>query len=307
MGKKKEKSKKLMGEAEFDLYYENEYGNRWNELKKSLFQDNVYVRFCQSGQSEYFLDPASVCAALSLPLGGKKKIVDLCAAPGGKTLILSSTMDEDAFLFSNERSAERKARLVKVVDSSLPSEISCRIKTSCSDGARWCKNEIEAYGAVFLDAPCSSERHVLSDSKYLDVWTPSRVKTLSMEQWALLSSAWRLLEKDGFLVYGTCALASAENDGVLERLIKKFDDVEFLEKDKIKEVFTENLSKVKSSLSMENKTSDETCERLMNLFFSAEKTIYGYHILPDSSFGAGPIYWSVLHKASKKDSENSNS
>ena len=63
-----------------------------------------------------------------------------------------------------------------------------------------------------LDVPCSSERHVFADEKYLDMWSPSRIKSLAIEQWALLSSAYRLLRNDGFLLYSTCALNPKEND-----------------------------------------------------------------------------------------------
>ena len=229
--------------------------------------------------------------ALSLPVSGSGKNLDLCAAPGGKTLVISSVMDEDAVLFSNERSGERKARLSKVVSSCLPEEISSRVRVSCSDGSTWCRRETEAYSAVLLDAPCSSERHVLSDPKYLDVWTPSRIKTVSMEQWALLSCAWRLLEKGGYMVYSTCAITPSENQDNISKLLKKFDDVEKMDQDFVRNTILENGAKIQGLCKMPGgMTLDGILERI-------EPLEHGFHILPDNAYGTGPLFFCVLHKS----------
>ena len=219
-------------------------------------------------------------AALCLPLEGAVNILDLCAAPGGKTLVLASRMAPDAKLSSNERSPERKHRLATVVQTCLPPEISERVITSCSDGATWCTRQSECFDRILLDAPCSSERHVIADPKYLNTWSPSRIKTVTTEQWALLSSAYRLLRPQGILLYSTCALCPEENDGMIERLYKKFN--------KDGTAFT--LLEPAPDLSQ------------ISAFAPAltlpgfEKTKYGYMIMPDRQKGAGPIYFSIIRK-----------
>ena len=290
MGKKDKE--KLYGETGFEGFYSQVYGERWPLLKESLYKPTVYFKLSFGQSEDYFLDPGSICAALSLKVKGSKRLLDLCAAPGGKTLCVSSVMDEDAVLYSNERSGERKARLVKVVSSVLPDSIKERVVTSCSDGATWCRRESEAYDSILLDAPCSSERHVLLDPKYLKDWSPSRIKTLSMEQWALLSSAWRLLKKDGCMVYATCALSPQENDAVIEKLLKKFDDVEVQDFAFVSSVFAENLKDTKASF------TSESGIRLEEVFSKAEHTQFGFHILPDAALGAGPLFFCLLHKKS---------
>lgn len=282
MGKKEKKSgEKLRGSEGFEKYYSELFTSRWENLKKSLLDDSVYAELNCGGREKYFLDPASVFAAINLPLSQAQDILDLCAAPGGKTLVLASRMNEDACLVSNERSAQRKQRLVQVCDSSLPASVRERIKISCSDGAKWCKNQTECYDSILLDAPCSSERHVLSDEKYLAEWSPNRIKSLSMEQWALLSSAWRLLRKGGYLLYSTCALCPAENDDVVSRLFKKFDDVELC--------FSDSMPKI-------DLQENPFCR--MNIVPEPERTPYGFHILPDQKAKCGPIWFSLLHKKS---------
>ena len=104
-----------------------------------------------------------------------------------------------------------------------------------------------------------------------------------MEQWALLSSAFRLLRKGGWLLYSTCALCPQENDGMIERLIKKFGMESFV---------------IEKSLSSApfDKLRDHGEVRDHNNHILLEPTLYGYQILPDKSNGAGPIYFSLIKK-----------
>ncbi len=270
---------KLFGEIGFNQFYSELFGSRWKTLKESFFQENQSVEYKVQNCESYFLDSASVFAALCLPLKNAQNILDLCAAPGGKTLVLASRMPEDATLFSNERSASRVNRLKKVVQTCLPESINQRVKVSCSDGATWCKRQSECFDRILLDAPCSSERHVIQDKKYLDSWSPSRIKTVSMEQWALLSSAYRLLEVGGILLYSTCALCPQENDEIIAKLQKKFN------KDGTS---LQLLQPEPNGTEIENFTSI----KIPNY----EKTEFGFHILPDKQNGAGPIYFSIIKK-----------
>lgn len=278
----KQKNKVLRGKEGFDQYYKNIFGDRWEKLVETFDKENDSVEYkVSNSQKSYFLDSASVFAALCLPVKGAENILDLCAAPGGKSIVIASRMDENARLSANERSSDRKHRLDCSISECLPESISSRVLTSCSDGATWCTRQKECFDRILLDAPCSSERHVYLDSKYLNDWSPSRIKTVSMEQWALLSSAYRLLQPGGYLLYSTCALAIEENDKMIERLIKKFrkfgDEFSIIEPD-VETGFKEISKFVKINLP------------------GFEKTEYGFQILPDVQNGAGPIYFSLIHK-----------
>ena len=281
MGKKSaEKPKKLSGEEGFNQYYESIYGTRWEGLKETFAKENQPVEYKIPGaEKSYFLDSASVLAALCLPLKGAERILDLCAAPGGKTLVLASRMDQDALLSSIERSPERKHRLAVVVETCLPPQISARVKTSCSDGSTWCTRQSECFDRILLDAPCSSERHVYLDPKYLKDWSLSRIKTVTTEQWALLSSAYRLLQPGGILLYSTCALCPEENDGMISRLYKKFN----------KDGSAFELLPPSPELSEIESFTKITLPQY-------EKTEFGFQILPDTANGAGPIYFSIIKK-----------
>ena len=284
------KKEKLIDEEAFDQYYSQIFESRYDLLKKSLTPEISHTELKFQNCESYFLDAASIVSALCLPVHGSEKVLDLCAAPGGKTLVLAGNLDDEASMSSNERSPARKTRLAKVVAESLPSEINERITVSCSDGATWCKREVENYDSILLDAPCSSERHVLNDPKYLDVWTPSRIKTICMEEWALLSCAFRLLKNNGFLLYSTCALCPAENDEIIKKLLKKNQNVRIVSKDEVKNYFEKNLSSHKAEFICPENVSFE------KIFSYAEQTEYGFHVLPDTSNGAGPLYFCLIQK-----------
>jgi len=214
------------------------------------------------------LDSASVAAAKALRLPESGEILDACAAPGGKSLVLASSMAAGTRLLCNELSSDRRRRLSDVLDAHLPPEIRARVKVSGFDAAAAGGRQSERgrFNAVLLDAPCSSERHVLRDPSAITRWTPARIKFLSRRQWSLLSSAFLLLAPGGSLVYATCALSPEENDGPIERLFHKYGDA--VEPDPL--------------------PGGEPGER----------TPFGIRYLPDRAAGAGPLFVARVRKSS---------
>jgi 16S rRNA C967 or C1407 C5-methylase (RsmB/RsmF family) len=271
------------GESAFNMTYSALYGSRWEGLKTALLGEKDLRPWKYPGRPPYLLDSASILAALSLPLKGAKKIFDCCAAPGGKSLVLASMMDSSATLRANDRSSERAGRLRGVLRDCLPPEILSRVTVTVGDAARLARRrpsgELSAgglYDAVFLDAPCSSERHVLASPYHLARWSPARSRNLAASQWALLSAAFRLLAPGGVLVYATCALHPQENDGVVQRLFKKFPGT------------------------AEPAPLSPAPEQAQGFFPGPlpepEKTDAGYRILPDSCAGAGPMFFACVKK-----------
>lgn len=276
---KKKKIKNISNEAVFDAFYSEIFAERWPQLKKALLEPaySVKIQFDENLEP-YFLDAGSLFAGASLALEGAKSILDLCAAPGGKTLVLSAFLEENASLLSNELSMQRRERLLKVIKQSLPFSLLEKIRVSPYDGTIMYKKNLEVFDAILCDLPCSSERHVLSSPKHLSEWTKGRIKNLSYTQAALISSAFLMLKDEGSLLYATCALTKTENDHVIEKFLKKNTNahVVTIDETKVKEkVFTKFNIKLDINL---------------------EKTDFGYHILPDTSNGAGPLYFTLIKK-----------
>jgi 16S rRNA (cytosine1407-C5)-methyltransferase len=259
----------MMNEA-FEEYYRACFGSRWQTLRKSLLEKAGPVLYSQGPFARltvpYPLDRASVLAAQSLRLPESGLILDACAAPGGKSLVIASSMSGETRLLANELSGERRRRLVKVLDDHLDADLRQRVRVSGFDAAALGgrKTEHERFDAVILDAPCSSEAHVLGDPKALAQWTSARPRFLAQRQWALLSAAFLLLRPGGSLVYATCALSPDENDGVVSRLAAKYRGGAVLD---------------------------------FPGFPEGERTEYGRLILPDTARGIGPMYVARFRKA----------
>ncbi|MBU0934922.1 MAG: 16S rRNA methyltransferase [Spirochaetes bacterium] len=186
--------------------------------------------------------------------------------------------DSAVSILANELSSDRRRRLSLVLDRHLPTELRAQLTVSGFDAAAagGRSSEHGRFSAILLDAPCSSERHVLADNSALAQWTPARVKFLAQRQWSLLSSAFLLLAPGGCILYSTCALSPAENDGVVARLLKK-------QKDRVELLVPEPVAVpgLPPGLSKQ-----------------AESTEFGRMYMPDSCSGAGPIYTALLRKLS---------
>jgi 16S rRNA (cytosine1407-C5)-methyltransferase len=243
----------------FEAYYTAIYGSRWTRLRRALLEDAALVEFNRSLSIPYLLNQASILAALALRMPESGIVLDACAAPGGKSLVLASGLNESQSLLANELSSKRRGRLVRVLDEHLGVENRQRVRVSGFDAARLAGQggEHGRFAGILLDAPCSSERYVLRNEKALTEWTNARPRYLAQRQWALLSAAFLLLAPGASLVYATCAISPEENDGVLARLMKKYKD----------EVTLDELE-----------------------FKEGERTTFGRLILPDETNGMGPMY-----------------
>jgi 16S rRNA C967 or C1407 C5-methylase (RsmB/RsmF family) len=195
----------------------------------------------------------------------------MCAAPGGKSLVIAAALEGTGSLVSNDRSASRRGRLKRVIAEHLPADYAASVLISSHDATRWGLYEKDRYDRILLDAPCSSERHVLGEAKYLEQWSPSRTKRLAAQSFAMAAAALDALKPGGLLLYSTCTISRLENDGVIGKLLKRRPGmVEILE---------------------------------VPLGYG-EKTEYGHMVLPDSSGGKGPMYIARLRKTGRKNANN---
>ena len=308
--------KQVSGAAAFEAYYSALFGDRWQALREALLQETQPVAFSVCGGKPYYLDQASIYAAQALPPIDEGSYLDMCAAPGGKTLVLASGMGQGAQIQANELSRARRARLLTVLDEHLPPDIRTRIEVTGYDAATLPRYRQAYYDRILLDAPCSSERHVLTDEKYLACWTPARIKMLAQRQWALLSAAFLLLKPGGFLVYATCALADAENDGVVQKLLKKYGTEAAIHSGTAATEFaatdTETTAGSVPAVHSDTATVEpgaahtETAGNNSTPPILGEKTLFGSRFLPDTCGGAGPLYFSLIEKLNQEKEYHDN-
>lgn len=211
----------------------------------------------------YIMDPASVIVARALEVQTGDRVLDMCAAPGGKSLVLIEALKEQGEIFSNDLSPERRERLKKVIQQYVPRQVRDRVWVTGKDGVQFGLKEPDSFDRVLLDAPCSGERHILENETAQKEWSPRRTEHLATRQYSLLSAALLAVKPGGRIVYSTCSISPNENDGVIRKLLKK-------KKDTVKLI---------NSLPI----------------LGGEKTEFGNIFLPDRC-GFGPLYFAVIEK-----------
>ncbi len=291
MTRMKNQGASTKGPQGFENFYSDMWGDRWITLKESFtaeeekaFRHNIWFQgevdhcdeiiegvFKQANLSEvagikshYYMDAASVIVARNLRPTPGSKVLDMCAAPGGKSLILFEEMKGEGQLVLNELSRNRKERLRRVVSEYVPEDKRENIDIRGFDGNKYGLNLKDEFDFVLLDAPCSGERHTINNPKYLNMWSKKRTKNLAALQHSLLCSAILTLKSAGEVLYSTCSISSLENDEVITKLLKKRGDQVELVQD-------------------------------LNTFGFGEKTEYGTIFLPDRD-GIGPLYMCKLRK-----------
>ena len=173
-------------------------------LKDILNREDIYVQDESAMLVPYLLSPADA-----------KFIVDLCAAPGGKTTHLAHLMGNAGKIVAVDASAEKIALLKK----------NCRrvgarnVKTQVIDAAKADLGFMRRADAVLIDAPCSGfgtlRRH--PDIRWNK--TLEQVHALSEIQYSLLRNTAQHIKPGGILVYSTCSIEPIENEGVVERFL----------------------------------------------------------------------------------------
>ncbi|KAI0192057.1 S-adenosyl-L-methionine-dependent methyltransferase [Xylaria flabelliformis] len=254
------------------------------------------------------LDAASLLAVTLLDPKPGDKIFDLCAAPGGKSIALSqflcpgnydnvSPSLEGGCLHSNEVNTGRNKRLASNLQSYLPDALfkSGEVKVLKLDGTEPFSVQTlplgpGGYDKVLLDAPCSSERHVIHAhvkakqggrvADEMASWRSGQSKKMAKTQVALLMTALKAVRVGGRVLYATCSLSNDENDGVIEK------GMELVQKERKK-------SGIRWDFVVR---SDDLAARGLGDW--AEQTKYGWLVLPDHPSGGkwGPLFFALLEK-----------
>ena len=172
----------------------------------------------------YVMNPSSLLPGLALAPEPGDAVLDLCAAPGGKTLHLAALMRLGASggsLAAVEAVKPRFFKLRHLLDRfGAPST-----KTYLKDGRHVGAATGPRFDRVLLDAPCSSEARLdLLDPESFSTWSPDKVRACQHKQRGLLRSAFAALKPGGRLVYCTCSFSRAENEDVIADFLAEAGD-----------------------------------------------------------------------------------
>lgn len=144
-----------------------------------------------------------------------ERILDLCAAPGGKTTQIASRMGGEGFLLSNEIHPAR----AKILSQNVERMGIQNAVVSNEDSARLSRYFPEFFDRIAVDAPCSGEGMFRKDEEAAAEWSPENVRRCAARQQEILENASLMLKPGGRLVYSTCTFAPEENEQTIVRFL----------------------------------------------------------------------------------------
>ncbi|NXD40534.1 NSUN4 methyltransferase, partial [Copsychus sechellarum] len=168
----------------------------------------------------YLLDAASLLPVLALNVQPDDFVLDLCAAPGGKTLALLQT-GFCGHLAANDISISRTKRLYQILHSYVPKEVRDTVSVTSYDGRDWDQVEGGTFHKVLVDVPCTTDRHsaMEEDNNIFHKRRTKERQMLPMLQLQLLMAGILAARPGGAVVYSTCSLSPLQNECVVERAL----------------------------------------------------------------------------------------
>lgn len=174
----------------------------------------------------FIQNAASWLPVLALDARPDDVVLDVCAAPGGKTSHIAAVTNNQAHIWANDNS---RARLAKLQANMRRLGVTVEQYTLYDATALTRKLEDQQFDRILLDAPCSGEglMHYDRDADFA-TWSVAHVKRLQQLQKRVLTQAWQLLKPGGTLVYSTCTMAPEENEAVIDYLLRSHQDVKIV-------------------------------------------------------------------------------
>ena len=185
----------------------------------------------------YIQEPSAMTPAMVAGIKPGDKVLDLCAAPGGKSTQAASYLQGEGLLVSNDFSASRVKALQKNIEVSGIDNV----LITNEDPKNLSKVYIEYFDKIIVDAPCSGEGMFRRDSAVFRAYLGRGPEFFTGLQVSILNEAAKMLKPGGTLVYSTCTYSKVEDEGSLSEFLENHPDFKI---DKIKPDFGFEESKI---------------------------------------------------------------
>ncbi len=177
-----------------------------------LFHAGTY--YVQEASSMFLEQAMKQSVDLSQPL----LVLDLCAAPGGKSTLLQSIISKESLLVSNEVIHSR----VNILKENLIKWGSSNVVVTNNDPKDFSKLKA-LFDVVVIDAPCSGSGLFRRDPEAINEWSEDNVQLCSQRQQRIIADVWDCLKEDGVLIYSTCSYSAEEDEEIQDWLVKEFN------------------------------------------------------------------------------------
>ncbi len=173
----------------------------------------------------YMQEPSAMAPVCCLPLSEGMQVLDVCAAPGGKSTQVANRIGDTGLVVSNEIMSNRCATLAGNLERmGLVNSVVLN-----TDAATLAARYPARFDAVVVDAPCSGEGMFRKDPVAVENWNLGNVEACAARQREILSYAVKCLRPGGYLLYATCTFSPEENEGTLAAFLSSHPDMTLCE------------------------------------------------------------------------------
>lgn len=153
-----------------------------------------------------------------------ERVLDLCAAPGGKSTQMAAAMQGKGILYSNEIHPARAKILSENMERmGIPNGVVLN-----HEPQQLAERFPEYFHRILVDAPCSGEGMFRKNDEAVSQWSEDNVRLCAQRQEDILESAYRMLMRGGILVYSTCTFAPEEDEWAISRFLREHEDMKLL-------------------------------------------------------------------------------
>ena len=168
----------------------------------------------------YMQDPGAMSALAALDIQPDFQIIDLCAAPGGKSTQAAAALGEGGFILSNEFVRARAKLMVGNFERlGLKNAMVCSLDT-----AEFKKFFEGHFDLCILDAPCSGEGMFRKSEDALTMWSEENVEASAKRQKMIIENAAPLVRSGGYLLYSTCTYSLEENEMIIDGFLSAHEE-----------------------------------------------------------------------------------
>ncbi len=173
----------------------------------------------------YIQEPAAMAPAECIDIEPDWIILDMCAAPGGKSTQLKNKLGPNGVIVSNEIVSSR----CRILTGNIERLGLSNAVTTCMDTKRLSKYFRNSFDLIMCDAPCSGEGMFRKDDTAIEEWSIDNVKLCASRQLEILENALELLKPGGIIIYATCTFSLEENEMLVDSFLKKHDSFKLLD------------------------------------------------------------------------------
>lgn len=168
----------------------------------------------------YLQEPSAMTPAYVLPVNEGEKVLDLCAAPGGKSTELGAKLNGTGLLVSNDISASRAKALLKNIEVFGIGNVII----TCEYPDKLAERFSEFFDKILVDAPCSGEGMFRKDNKLIKSWEQEGPEFFAPIQKGILSAAAKMLKDGGYILYSTCTFSKMEDEDNINEFLQNHPD-----------------------------------------------------------------------------------